>query len=162
MKFYEPVHGQFEKFCKARVYGEMEHGDLINESLLVAYKKFESLKNPEKLLSFLIGTAIRILSNSHKKKKAETGIIDINRSKAESADKADSSLEVRMLYEAIAKLPAEQKESIVLFEITGYSIKEIAKLHGVGESAVKQRLRRARLKLQEILDVQPKNESTYG
>ncbi len=162
MKLYEPVHAQFERFCKARVYGEMQHGDLVNETLLLAYEKFEQIEKPEKLLSFLIGAAVKLLANSNRKKKAETGVIDLNESKAIATQKTEDRVEVRLLYEAIAKLPEEQKESIILFEITGYSIKEIAKLHGVGESAVKQRLRRGRLKLQELLEVKPDKKEHYG
>ena len=163
MTLYEPVHDRFERFCRARVYGEMEHGDLINESLLTAYQKFDSINDKSKLLSFLIGTAVKILSNSSRKMKAETGVIDINSSRAIATQNTESRIEVRLLHEAISKLPKEQKESVILFEITGYSIKEIADLHGVGESAVKQRLRRGRMRLQELLKVKPiKKEKNYG
>ncbi len=162
MKLYEPVHDQFERFCRARVYGEMEHGDLMNETLITAYQKFDHLRSKKRFLSFLIGTAVKILANSNRKHKAETGVIDINYTHAVSKQKTEDRIEVRLLYEAIAKLPMEQRESIILFEITGYSIKEIAKLHKVGESAVKQRLRRGRQRLQELLNVEPVKEQYYG
>lgn len=163
MRLYKPIHEEFERFCRVRVYGEMEHGDLINETLVVAYQNFHKVKKKDKLLSFLIGSAIKILANSNKKKKAETGIVDINQSNLTAPNQTEERVEVRLLYEAIAKLPEEQRESIILFEITGYSIKEIAKLHKVGESAVKQRLRRARIKLQELLIVQSSHkEKQYG
>ncbi|PIZ05301.1 MAG: RNA polymerase subunit sigma-24, partial [Flavobacteriales bacterium CG_4_10_14_0_8_um_filter_32_5] len=40
---------------------------------------------------------------------------------------------------------------IVLFEITGFSIKEIMEIQNSSESAVKQRLKRGREKLVELL-----------
>ncbi len=55
------------------------------------------------------------------------------------------------MYEALSKLPEHQKESIILYEIIGFSVKEIAELHETGESAVKQRLARGRQKLIELL-----------
>ena len=48
-------------------------------------------------------------------------------------------------------LPEEQKEAVILFEISGFSIKEICEIQQAGESAVKQRLKRGRQKLTEIL-----------
>jgi RNA polymerase sigma-70 factor (ECF subfamily) len=48
---------------------------------------------------------------------------------------------------ALATLPADQRETIVLFEIEGWQIDEIARLHDVSESAVKSRLSRGRERL---------------
>ena len=50
MKLYEPVHANFEKFCKARVYGEMDFQDLMHDSLLIAYKKFDKVTEPKAFL----------------------------------------------------------------------------------------------------------------
>ncbi len=153
MQAYKPIHERFERFCRVRVYGEMEHEDLLNETLLVAFKKWDTLKNKTALFSFLCGTAIKLLSNSKRKKKPETGIGGLNSIESEGAQ-PDSLIEVSMLYEALSKLPIEQKESLILFEINGFAIKEIAKLQDVSESAVKQRLRRGRIHLKKLLSEQ--------
>ena len=71
LELYKPVHERFERFCRARVYGDMDYKDLMNDTLLVAYQKFESLKSKEAFLSFLFGISIRLLANNNKKKKAE-------------------------------------------------------------------------------------------
>jgi len=162
MKSYEPVHTKFEKFCRARVYGEMQHGDLINETLIIAYEKFTGERNSKQLLSFLIGISMRILANDKRKMKPETGIINLSTDSAIAAQKTESLLEVRMLHEAIAKLSEDQKEAIILFEITGYSIKEIAEMCSTSESSVRQRLRRGRMRLKELLAELPKTEQNYG
>lgn len=54
LKLYEPVHDRFERFCIARVFGDMEYTDLMNETLLVAFQKIDNLKSEQALLSFLI------------------------------------------------------------------------------------------------------------
>ena len=69
LDLYEPIHERFEGFCRARVYGNMEFRDLINESLLVAFERFDTLKSKEAFLSFLFSIRVRILSNNHRKKK---------------------------------------------------------------------------------------------
>jgi len=101
-------------------------------------------------LSYLIGIAIRILANNARKMKPErlpeeVDVIDENM-------KTDLRIEIDQLHKALSKLPEQQKESIILFEIVGFSIKEIAALHKVGESAVKQRLRRGRMALADIMN----------
>ena len=53
LDLYEPIHDRFERFCKARVYGNMEFQDLVNETLLVAFDKFETLKSKKAFLGFL-------------------------------------------------------------------------------------------------------------
>ncbi len=151
LALYEPVHEKFERFCRARVYGDMDHKDLINETLLKAYEKFDTLKSEQAFLSFLFSIAVRVLANSNRKKKEETNmssgayaVKDVN---------SDTSLrtEVAMLYEAMRLMDEKYRESLILFEITGFSIKEIAEIQATSESNVKQRLRRARLQLKHIL-----------
>ncbi len=165
LKLYEPIHDRFERFCRARVYGNMEYKDLMNESLLLAFQKIESLKKEDQFLSFLIGISVRLLANNHKKKKedllppnAHLEVMDLNA-------QTDSRSEVYFLHQALALLPVEQKECIILFEISGFSIKEIMQIQDVSESAVKQRLRRGRIRLKEILTFESEHKTTevkYG
>ena len=59
--------------------------------------------------------------------------------------------EADFLYQALARLPELQREAIILFEITGFSIKEIMEIQNSGASAVKQRLARGRKELARIV-----------
>lgn len=152
LSLYEPVHNRFERFCRARVYGKMEFRDLMNETLLVAFEKFDSLRSEHAFLSFIIGISIRILANNSKKKqedylnKEEHALLIADHGNATSLD-----TEIHFLYQTLALLSNEQQESIILFEIAGFSIREIAEMHNVSEDAVKQRLKRGRAKLAEML-----------
>lgn len=152
LKLYEPVHERFERFCRARVYNEMDYRDLMNDSLLVAYEKFDSLKSKEAFLSFLFSICVRVLGNYHQKKRASR--IPEGSTHLDILDKASNpqaQADIHYLYEALALLPEEQRESIILFEISGFSIREITVIQNASESAVKQRLKRGREKLMEIL-----------
>jgi RNA polymerase sigma-70 factor, ECF subfamily len=152
LTLYEPVHERFERFCRARVYGNMDFRDLINETLLLAFEKMETLRSKDAFLHFLFGISIRILANNNKKKKEESFKEDqgLNHLK-DTGNSPENQTDIHFLHEALSKLPTEQAESLILFEISGFSIKEIAELHQVSESAVKQRLKRGREKLAEIL-----------
>lgn len=151
LSLYEPVHDRFERFCRARVYGEMEYNDLMNETLLVAYNKFDSLKSPEAFLSFLFGISVRLLANSNRKMKAKTGAYEDVLGALAGKDQTDLDAEVHLLHSALAMLKTEQRECLILFEISGFSIREIAEIQSVSEDAVKQRLRRGRIQLTTIL-----------
>ena len=152
LELYEPIHDRFERFCKARVYGNMEFQDLVNETLLVAFDKFETLKSNQAFLAFLFGISIRILSNNNRKKK-ENYLQSEESSHAiqDQSAKTQMDAEIHYLYKALGQLKEPQRESIILFEISGFSIKEIAQLQDVSISAVKLRLKRGRKKLMEIM-----------
>ncbi|MBI1838391.1 MAG: RNA polymerase sigma factor [Flavobacteriia bacterium] len=152
LKLYEPIHDRFERFCRARVYGDMEFRDLMNETLLVAYEKFETLKSSQAFLSFLFSISVRILANQNRKKSEVRLEIDGSiLKKQDNHAQTDLEVEIYFLYESLAKLGDDQRESLILFEISGFSIKEIAEIQNASESAVKQRLKRGREKLTEIL-----------
>lgn len=149
---YKGVHDRFERFCRARACGDMPYEDLMNESLLIAYQKIDTLQKEGSFLSFLIGISRRILANSQRKKKAKPAVDEsILNNYADPEDVMSKRMDVALLHKALAFLPAEQREALILFEITGFSIKEIAQLHESSESAVKQRLSRGRKALANIL-----------
>lgn len=155
MNLYRPVHASFERFCKARVYGRMDFKDLMQETIIVAFEKFETLNNPSAFKSFLIGTSIKILANDSRKIKESNWNHDKIINQTFSIGASDA-LEIEDLYKALNNLPELQKEAIILFEINGFSIKEIAEIQESGESAVKQRLARGRTTLAELLMDEPK------
>lgn len=152
LALYEPIHDRFERFCRARVYGDLDFRDVINESLLIAYSKFESLTSPQSFLSFLFGIAVRVIGNQLQKKKTER----FNGNEQYTLRQDDASYpsqqaDVHFLFQALAELVDEQREAIILFELSGFSIKEIAAVQNASEAAVKQRLKRGREKLTELL-----------
>jgi RNA polymerase sigma factor (sigma-70 family) len=154
MTYYGPVHARFERFCKARVYGEMDFKDLMHDTLLVAYEKFDKVQQADAFLFYLFGIAIRLLSNASKKKRAlltKDGNLVANELIVHNLSEQQFDHEV--LYTALAQLPEIQKESLVLYELSGFSVKEIAQIHECSEDAVKQRLSRGRKTLIQLLSM---------
>ena len=151
LAMYQPVHDRFEKFCRARAIYIMPYKDLINESLLIAYQKIDALQKETSFLSFLIGISLRILANAKKKQRPEYINEEILNKQLVQDDPISQQFEIDMLYRALAKLPDPQREALILFELTGFSIKEIMTIQGSGASAVKQRLARGRKTLAQIL-----------
>ena len=165
-KLYDAVHVQFERFCRARVYGEMDYRDLMNETLLVAWEKLDTLRSDKAFLHFLFGIAVRLLSSNHRKIKESKTEDQPRLLNHQSEDRADRDADVHLLYEALARLPEAQRECLILFEINGFPIKEIAEMQQASESAVKQRLKRGREQLCRLLQendyVKAEKEVTHG
>lgn len=162
MELYTPVHDRFERFCRARVYGDTDFKDLMHDAIIIAFEKFEKLEDPKAFLHFLFGISIRVLANTNRKQRL-IHISDEAQSIPDESLRADRNEEIHLLYEALSKLPEQQREALVLFEISGFSIVEIAELQTSGISAVKQRLARGRKALLALLQEnelhQPKNAS---
>lgn len=155
LKLYESIHEKFERFCRARVYGQMDYTDLMNETLLIAFEKFNELNNPSAFFSFLCGISVRILSNHNKKRKEVQYPTQIEEHRDWNSA-ADLKADVKILYTMLNQLSEEQKEAILLFELSGFSIKEIADIQVVNENTVKQRLKRGRDRLKELMNFEAK------
>ncbi|MFT6243718.1 MAG: RNA polymerase sigma-70 factor (ECF subfamily) [Salibacteraceae bacterium] len=152
MALYTPVHSNFERFCRARVYGDTDYKDLMHDTIVIAYEKFGSLESPKAFLHFLFGICIRVLANTNKKQRilhlreeSKTQFVE------DVSTRADRNDDVSALYQALSNLPEAQREALVLFEISGFSISEIADLQKAGVSAIKQRLARGRQALLKYL-----------
>ncbi|MFN0275689.1 MAG: RNA polymerase sigma factor [Chitinophagales bacterium] len=149
---YKPVHERFVNYCRNHCYGLMDTQDLVQESILKTMQHFTSIKEKEKLLPFMISVANNIVRSMLRRKKF-SGVFNDEKFQNLQAHSADPSISADMhyLYKALSKLPVKDKEAILLFEVSGYSIKEIAEIQTSNENATKTRLSRARQKLRELL-----------
>lgn len=152
LALYEPIHDSFIRFCAAKSYKIIELDDLVNESILNAYGNFENLRDPKAFLSFMFSIANNIIKNALRRKNTLVFQYEIDqRIEDKSCAKNDEKYDIEILYKALHSLPELQKEAIILFEINGFSIQEIAEMQQSGISSVKQRLKRGREKLAQIL-----------
>ena len=70
----------------------------------------------------------------------------------------DTSDEIRLLRDAIAKLPADKRTMLSMFYIDDLSIREISEVLEVPQGTVKSRLFHARNQLKQILEEKPDEE----
>jgi len=142
MTLYEPIHAQFERFCKARAYGEMNYKDLMQETIVVAFEKLDQLHSNTVFLSFLFGISTRILANANRKIREEKLPYQFEIAQG-GKNEGEHNLEIEELYKALGHLPELQREALILFEISGFSVKEIASIQESSEDAVKQRFNKS-------------------
>jgi len=152
LSLYQEHHEAFGRYCSAQAFGIIDADDLMSESLLNALESFDQLREEKAFLGFLISIAKNIIRNKIRRKKF-SGVFKEEKALELPSQgiAADTRLDIQLLYQCLNRLPAAQKEAVILFEISGYSIKEIAEIQHAGESAVKQRLKRGREKLAQIM-----------
>jgi len=131
---YEAIHEPFVRYCSSRAYGLVETEDLVQEAILATLQAFSKIRKKEKLLSFMIGTVNNLLKNKWRRKKFR------------------AQWDEALLEKLESQTPSP--EALLLFEISGFSIQEVAEIQGSSTAAVKTRLHRSRQKLRKLLSEQ--------
>ncbi len=129
--------------------------DVVQESLLRAWKSFESLEDESKARSWLLTIVRRELARSFEKKRPEIADIDALVAAESSVLAAPEDERVEEMRNAIFRLEEEYREPLVLQVLLGYSTREIADLMGMQQGAVLTRLFRARARLRQQLGLAP-------
>lgn len=154
MGYYQPIHDNFVRFCKVRARGVLHYEDLVSEATLKAYQNWEKISNKDSLKYFLFTTARNIVLNMVRK-LSELSLETVSQEPV-SRNQVETDMEIEYLYQQLDKLTDIKREAIILFEINGFSIKEIAKIQGINEGAVKVNLSRARKELAVLMQDEPK------
>ena len=126
--------------------------DVVQESLLRAWKSLESLRDDAAAKHWLLTIVRRENARYFERRRLETvDVDDLTRSQeALLADQPDHEMDdVR---DAIYRLDDDYREPLVLQVLMGYSTNEIGELMGLRQGAVLTRLHRARLKLKDALN----------
>lgn len=132
--------------AKSLLYSDADCADAIQEAIVKAFSKLHTLKDDSYARTWLI----RIVMNEcyaimrREKKTISLEEYQMDGQTAEQKDYSD-------LYEAIFKLPEQIKLCVTLYYMEGYSVKAVAALLDTTESAVKNRLAKARGKLKDAL-----------
>ncbi len=154
LQWYEPLHERFSRYCSSRAAGLLAPEDLVQEAVLAALESWDRLRRKDRLLSYMIGIVNNIIRNQRRRQKFSGRWDDqqLNYLESKLGDRPEVILDVHYLLKAVEELPAAQREALLLFEVSGFSIREIAGVQRVSEGAVKTRLSRARKTLRELLE----------
>lgn len=133
-----------------RNYNEAK--ELLSETLYQAFVSFSSLKKKEAFLSFIFTICSRAYYKSKRKQVEFSDEFDFEKLGGNILS-AEIMLDINFLRQAMSKLNDDYKETLILFEIEGFSRKEISKILNISEDTVKSRLSRARKKLAELMGV---------
>lgn len=140
---------------RSGAHAEVE--DLAQETFVRAFRAFPDFDpaGPAKLSTWLLTIATRLALDARKKRHLESVPLEEDHDRSERPSNPELSLERRQLGDAIAhaasELPDDQRAALVLVEMHGLSMLEMAEALGVGESTAKTKLFRAREKMRAAL-----------
>lgn len=153
MTLLEPIHSRAGATAR-RLSGSRADGeDLFQETVLRAFNKLESLRDPARFPGWFYAVLLSV-HRSRSRRASWRRFFSLETAMAQGFDMAAQDRGSELLFraatrvaKALATLPAVQREAVVLFELDGFSIEEIAELARVTPSAVKSRLGRGRARL---------------
>ncbi|MEX2530574.1 MAG: sigma-70 family RNA polymerase sigma factor, partial [Gemmatimonadota bacterium] len=140
-------------------YGEYAE-DLVQSVLSdVLAGRFDSGKVPRTAVLPLLKSIIKKrtwnLARSRRRHERRERHPDLREARAPGANMAfRTAALIRLradLARALAALPKAQRRTIVLINMRGWTVREVAELEGVSEAGVRQRLARAKAKLRMLL-----------
>lgn len=160
----EPLRADLLRFALWLSRSRCVAEDVVQETMLRAWKSLDSLKDDAAVRHWLLTIARREHARLYERKRHETVNIDELVSaevpalagKPENEAEADQLRDVRRV---IFMLEQEYREPLVLQVLLGYSTEEIARHMNLNQGAVLTRLFRARNQLRERLGLGP-DEST--
>jgi RNA polymerase sigma-70 factor, ECF subfamily len=126
--------------------------DLLQETLLRAWSKSDKFQPGTSLRAWLFTILRNIYYSNYRKRSREVQDSDgLYASRVTVAGNQEAHLDLQDFRNAMAKLPAEQREVLTLVGASGLSYEEAAAICQVEIGTIKSRLSRARAKLVEML-----------
>lgn len=146
------IKNDLYKIAKAKTTNEEDIQDIIQETMLDAYKHIKNLKDPSKFKSWIIKILINNCNKYYKKKYKDNKIYDnydIEFYKENIKYNKDQQLveDTLNFYEMIKELKYEDRIIIILYYSEKYTTKEIGKILNIKENTIKTRLLRAKDKI---------------
>lgn len=154
MALLDPVHGSLSRFARAMTRDRDEARDLVSETIMIAYERFDSIRDPRAFQSFLFTIAHRTSARGRRRRRLFGLFGDVDEAEIPSSSTPpDVSADVGALHAALARLAPEQREAVALFELSGLTLEEVREIQGGTLSGVKARVVRGRRKLARLLGV---------
>lgn len=146
---FRPILG----YALRRTACAADAADVAAETLLVAWRRFDELPAGAEARLWLYGVARRVLANQQRgeTRRERLGARFCDHLETVLADPADRVVLDASLRAALAELSDADRELVTLSVWEELEPREIATVLGVSPEVVRTRLRRARLRLREVL-----------
>ena len=139
--------------------------DLVQELAIKVSQRVAEMRTIEKLHPWLVTIMYRMFVDSYRRQKnspvtlvGKEQLHELENHEDHAVDFDDAldneQLKVQLRV-ALNRLEPELRATLVLFELEGYSLKDIAEIQGIGLGTVKSRLHRAKDKLKNSLNWEP-------
>jgi RNA polymerase sigma-70 factor (ECF subfamily) len=129
--------------------------DLVQETLLRAIANIDSFQPGTNMSAWMFTILRNLFRSEYRKRRRE--VEDTDGSYAESLKsqpEQNSRLEFQEFRAALAKLPPDQREALILVGASGFSYEEAAAICDCAVGTIKSRVNRARTRLADLLSIE--------
>ncbi len=149
------VHlGSMRAFALSLTRNSAAADDLVQDTLVKAWKGFGSFQPGTKLQAWLFTIERNTFYSDRRKAKREVADVDgVFAAMLSEKPAHDGKLALADFFVAFAQLPVEQREALTLVGATGYSYEEAADTCSVAAGTIKSRVSRGRKRLIELLQL---------
>jgi RNA polymerase sigma-70 factor, ECF subfamily len=168
----ESTHREVYSLCLRILRDPDDAAEATQDAYLKAWRGLKTFRGDAMFTTWLYRVATNAaISKSRKRKRKrehETGSDDEDLARLPASDSTEgvvgARLELRAVEAALQRLPEHYGSAIVLRDIYGFSMQEIATRLGISETAAKVRVHRGRKRLKEMVfageaDVGPEDRS---
>lgn len=153
MNLLGPIHPQVQATARRLCRSNSDGDDLFQDAVLRALDKLPGLRDESRFRSWFHKVLISVHRSRWRRafwRRYLSLEVECARGFDPAGEDGDRRVELdraERASQALATLPAPQREAVVLFELEGFSIEEIADMQKVSPPAVKSRLVRGRERL---------------
>jgi RNA polymerase sigma-70 factor (ECF subfamily) len=150
----------------ARILGrrEADHDDLVQAAFIQIVTSFDRFDGGCSLSTWVTKISAHVAYNALRSRRRTRAVFSAAEAPAEAGgvtSGTDPGLLMR-LRSALASLTPEKAETILLHDMLGHDLSEVAKLTGVTVAAAQSRLVRARRELRDMLEGDEKADEPEG
>jgi RNA polymerase sigma-70 factor (ECF subfamily) len=146
---------RLRRYARALIHDTSAADDLVQDTLLRALAKQDRWQAGTNLRAWLFTLMHNQFVNNVRRFSRAGVTVDVDELSTTLAATADttSSCQIRELERALAKLPVEQREVLLLVGLEGVQYDEAAEILGIPIGTVRSRLFRGRESLRRLLDL---------
>lgn len=140
------------RYSLRRLNDQTSCEDVVAETFLIAWRRWDDLPAPGKELSWLYGIAFRVLSNHQRSRDRRDRLharLSFERDPSEGDDASD--LDTEPILRAIGELRTSERELLEFAYWERLTYRDIAFIMGISENAVGIRINRAKRNLKTLL-----------
>ncbi len=129
--------------------------DLVQDALVRAWSSFDRFERGTNLHAWLFTILRNNLYSEHRKRRRELEDVDgVYAGSLVAAPEQQGHLDFEDFRRALAQLPLDQREALILVGAQGFSYEEAANVCGCAVGTIKSRVNRARARLAALLAVE--------
>ena len=133
--------------------------DLVQETLLRALAHIDSFQPGTNMSAWLFTILRNLFRSEYRKRRREVEDPEGNYAELlKSQPEQTGRVEFQEFRVALAKLPEDQREALILVGASGFSYDEAAAICGCAVGTIKSRVNRARNRLAQLLSIESLND----